>query len=85
MGSQALAGTSLLTEPDHSEGTLQMNEHTLGRCLLVWWGVAMKDIVAGSPREILPAVSVYRTGGETLAKWVVWKMFWKTFGDIQGA
>lgn len=64
MGSQVLGGTRLLMEYDHSGGAWQMDEHTLG-CFLVSsdGAVGLKDIGVGSPREILPAVWVYRTGG----------------------
>lgn len=47
---------------DHSAG--QMDEHTLGCFLMSPDGaVGVKDIGVGSPREILPAVWVYRTRG----------------------
>lgn len=40
-----------------------MDEHTLGCFLMSTDGaVGVKDIAAGSHREILPAVWVYRTG-----------------------
>lgn len=41
-----------------------MDEHTLGCFLMSSDGaVGGKDIGFGSPREILPAVWLYRTGG----------------------
>lgn len=51
-------------EQDHSGGTWQMDEHTMG-CFLMSSdrAVGLKDISVGSPREILPAVWVYRRGG----------------------
>lgn len=61
MGSQVLGGTRLPMEQDHSGGAWQMDEHILG-CFLMLSGdaVGLKDTGAGSPREILPAVWVYR-------------------------
>lgn len=42
-----------------------MDEHTLGCHLMLYDGaVGLKDTGVGSPREILPAVWVYRIGGD---------------------
>lgn len=51
-------------EHDHSGEAWQMDEHTLGCFLMSSDGaVGLKDIGVGSPREILPAVWDYGTGG----------------------
>lgn len=51
-------------EHGHGAGAWQMDEHTPG-CFLMSSddAVGLKDIGAGSPREILPAVRVYRKEG----------------------
>lgn len=71
MGSQA--GTHLLMKQEHRGRSWQMGEHTLRGLLMLFDGMSVWKTLVLAAREKLPAVWVYRTGGD----------FWRRMGSIK--